>query len=47
MLRNNYLNNTKHYKHKINKKSNEANLKLVETITYETVTFKFKFMFGQ
>ena len=31
----------------MNKESNEANLKLVETFTCEAVKFKIKFMFGQ
>ena len=47
MLRNNNINDTKHYKHKINNESNEANLKLVITITCETVKLKIKFIFRQ
>ena len=45
MLSNKYISNTKHYKHKINKESNEANLKLVKPVTCETVKFKIKLMF--
>ena len=47
MLRNSYINMTKHYKHKINNESDEANLKLVKTITCKTVKFKINFMFRQ
>ena len=47
MLKNNFINNVKHCKHKINKESNEANLNLVKTVTSETVNFKIKFIFRQ
>ena len=47
MLSDNYINITKHYKPKINKESNEANLNLVKTITCETVKLKIKSMFRQ
>ena len=46
-LRNIHINNTKCFKYKTNKESNEANLKLVRTLTCETVKFKIKFMFRQ
>ena len=45
MLRNNYINDTKHCKHKINEESSEDNLKLVKAITSETVKFKVRFIF--
>ena len=48
MLRNIYINNTKRYKHKINKESNdEVNSKPVKILTCGTVKKKINFMFRQ